>query len=241
VFTFTKMSAFALRIMRGTRLWLNTTRDVTMTQTWITSRRPLPVSPRPPPVSTHPVVGRASVGAGARRLSSAPACVCVCDPPGAAVTCPARRGCHSCDGSRTQAHPLKLVRSWTRARHVLAFTRYCFTLRLLCINQASSHCPLPPALPALLQYYCTSIAQYTMHPRPLVYVMHYTILVIAISCKSQATPRPNQTVYLPRFQEQSRQATLRCLLNINIYSPYTLPNRRNLNPSTRTRPKYILT
>jgi len=31
----------------------------------------------PPPVSTHPVVGRASVGARARRLSSAPACVCV--------------------------------------------------------------------------------------------------------------------------------------------------------------------
>jgi len=51
----------------------------------------------PPPVSTHPVVGRASVGARARRLSSAPACVCVCDPLDAAVTCPARRGCHSCD------------------------------------------------------------------------------------------------------------------------------------------------
>ena len=42
-----------------------------------TSRRPLPDLRGPPPVPTHPVVGRASVGARARRLSSAPACVCV--------------------------------------------------------------------------------------------------------------------------------------------------------------------
>ena len=31
----------------------------------------------PPPVSTQPVIGRASVGARVRHLSSAPACMCV--------------------------------------------------------------------------------------------------------------------------------------------------------------------
>ena len=51
----------------------------------------------------------------------------------------------------------------------LAFTRYyCCTLQLLC----GSH--LPPALPALLQYYSTSIAQDTTPPRPPL-CMLYTI------------------------------------------------------------------
>jgi len=46
----------------------------------------------------------------------------------------------------------------------LACTRYCFNSRLLSTNQSSVHCPLPPALPAVLQYYCTSIARYTTLP-----------------------------------------------------------------------------
>ena len=33
----------------------------------------------------------------------------------------------------------------------LAFTGNCFTSRLLCTNQSALYCPLPPALPALLQ------------------------------------------------------------------------------------------
>ena len=41
----------------------------------------------------------------------------------------------------------------------LAFTKYSFTLRLLCTNQSSFSCPLPPAFPTLVQYYCTAIAQ----------------------------------------------------------------------------------
>jgi len=43
-------------------------------------------------------------------------------------------------------------------------TRYYFTSRLVCTNQSSFYCPLPPVLSALLQYYCTSIAQYTTLP-----------------------------------------------------------------------------
>jgi len=46
--------------------------------------------------------------------------------------------------------------------------------------------PLPPALPALLQYYHTYIAQYTTPPTTSrLYAMHHTILVIEISSKGQ--------------------------------------------------------
>ena len=69
---------------------------------------------------------------------------------------------------------------------ILAFTRYCFTSRLLRMNQSSVHCPLPPALPARLQYFHTSIAQYTTPPTTSrLYAIHHTILVITISCKGQ--------------------------------------------------------
>jgi len=48
----------------------------------------------------------------------------------------------------------------------LAFTRYPFTSKLSCSNQSSFYCPLPPAMPTLLQCYCMSNAQYTTPPRP---------------------------------------------------------------------------
>jgi len=48
----------------------------------------------------------------------------------------------------------------------LAFTRYGFTSRLLCTNQSSVYCPLPPVSSALLQYYCTAIAQHGMLTPP---------------------------------------------------------------------------
>jgi len=54
----------------------------------------------------------------------------------------------------------------------LAFTRYCFTSRRMCTNQSSLHCPLSPVLPALLQYYCATIAQYTTSFRPLFCACH---------------------------------------------------------------------
>ena len=43
--------------------------------------------------------------------------------------------------------------------------------------------PHPPALPTLMQYYCTIIGQYST-PLPIirVYAKHHTILVITISC-----------------------------------------------------------
>jgi len=56
--------------------------------------------------------------------------------------------------------------SWTRVR-CLAVTRCSFTLRLLRMIQPSFHSPRPPALPTLVQYYCTSIAQYTPPHRSL--------------------------------------------------------------------------
>jgi len=46
--------------------------------------------------------------------------------------------------------------------------------------------PRPPALPTLVQYYCTTIGQYTTPPpTSRLYAIHHTILVITISCKGQ--------------------------------------------------------
>jgi len=54
------------------------------------------------------------------------------------------------------------------------------------MNQPSVHSPRPPALPTLVQYYCTIIGQYmTPPPNSRLYAMHHTILVITISCKGQ--------------------------------------------------------
>ena len=74
----------------------------------------------------------------------------------------------------------------------MAFTRYCFTFSRLCTNQSSCHSSGSPALPTLLQYYCTSIGQYTTpHPILLIYAIHHTTLAMAISCKNQVNPNPN--------------------------------------------------
>ena len=52
-----------------------------------------------------------------------------------------------------------------RVKGKLAFTRYSFTSRLLCTNQSSFYSPPLAALPTLLTYYWTTIAQYTTLPR----------------------------------------------------------------------------
>jgi len=77
----------------------------------------------------------------------------------------------------------------------LAVTRYSFTSKLLCTSESSLSCPSPSALLTLLQYYSTTIAQYTISPQPpfcmpytttpLLYAIYYTQLVQAISCKGQ--------------------------------------------------------
>ena len=67
----------------------------------------------------------------------------------------------------------------------LAFTRYSFTIRLLCTNQSSMHCLPPLALPMIVHLYCTSIAQYTTpHDPPLAYAIHYTIYNIGNAISS---------------------------------------------------------
>ena len=76
----------------------------------------------------------------------------------------------------------------------LAFTRYSFTSRLLCTHQPSFHSPRPLAFPTLVQYYCTTIGQYTTPlPTSHLYAIHHTISVLTRSCKGQAVPRPNAT------------------------------------------------
>jgi len=82
-----------------------------------------------------------------------------------------------------------LTRRRTRRRAApsldLAFTRYSFTLRLLCTNQSSLYCLPPLALPTIVQYYCTYIAQHTTPPRPpLAYAIHCTILAMQYRVKA---------------------------------------------------------
>ena len=57
---------------------------------------------------------------------------------------------------------------------ILAFIRYSFTSRLLCINHPCFHSPRPPAFPTLMQYYCTIIGQYTT-PLPTSRLLLHTI------------------------------------------------------------------
>ena len=67
--------------------------------------------------------------------------------------------------------------------HSLTCTRYSFTSRLFGTNQPSFHSPRPPALPTLVQYYCTLIGQFkTLLPTSRLYTIHHTILVITILC-----------------------------------------------------------
>jgi len=56
----------------------------------------------------------------------------------------------------------------------LAFTRYSFTSRLLCTNLTPLDPIRPSALATLLQYYCTTIGQYSTPSRPP-FCMPYTI------------------------------------------------------------------
>jgi len=85
----------------------------------------------------------------------------------------------------------------------LAYTRYSFTCCCGCKNQSSLHWPRPFALPTLLQYYCTSFAQYKNPPPALpLYGVHYSLSAMTISCK------------FLRFEQQRRwyAAALRCLI-----------------------------
>jgi len=112
-----------------------------------------------------------------------------------------------------------------RVKPNLAFTRYCFTSRLLCTIQSSVCCPLPPVLPALLQYYCTPIAQYTPPPpTPLLYAIHHTILAMAISCKGQnpiqvggATQIGLIRTQKPRSERISCKGHVSCQEALNTY------------------------
>ena len=70
--------------------------------------------------------------------------------------------------------PLGLTPVIDHRHRALASKRYSFTSSRLCTNQASFHSSGPPALPTLLQYYCTAIGQYTS-PARLPFCIPYTI------------------------------------------------------------------
>ena len=112
--------------------------------------------------------------------------------------CPLHLHCsHYCN---TVARLMRNIRPPPDPPCVLAFTRYGLTSSRSCTNQSSFHSSGPPALPTLVQYYCTAIGQHTTsHLTPLVYAIHHIILAMAISCKGQGRgcaaggDRPAQT------------------------------------------------
>jgi len=122
-----------------------------------------------------------------------------------------------------------------------AFTRYCFTSKLYCGSLSSFHWPPPPAKPTLLQYYCTPNAQYTNpSPTPRVYAIHRTILVMAISCKGEATnrykwgggrwpPRGLRSATSPLQDIVSLQRFI-----VNVYHPFITPPICNAYPACNT-------
>jgi len=114
------------------------------------------------------------------------------------ATCAVLRGCRMCGyynailqfflaviGLRRRAPPYSSFFDKTKGTWPLQ--DIVFTSSRSCTNQSSFYSLGPPALPTLLQYYCTAMEQYTTPSQtPLVYAVHYTIiLVIPISCKGQ--------------------------------------------------------
>jgi len=78
----------------------------------------------------------------------------------------------------------------------LAFTRYCVTIQPYHGSHSLFYRHRPPAKHTPLQYYCTTIAQYTPPPpTPPLNVIHHTIFAMGISSKGQRVPLP---IHQPR-------------------------------------------
>jgi len=95
-----------------------------------------------------------------------------------------------------EALGLELTRAWWRRGVWPRVNPHCVWLSLYKIfvhfeafmyaSQSSLYCLPTLALPAIVQYYCTAIAQYTTPPRPpIAYAIHHTILAMSILCKGQ--------------------------------------------------------
>jgi len=108
------------------------------------------------------------------------------------------------------------------SRHVLLLSLYkiLFHFKALLWESIILLCPHPPAKPTLLQYYCASIAQYTSpHRPPLWYVIHYTILVMAVSCKGQAVAQGlRASISTLAFTRCSFTSNLLCTHQASLHS-----------------------
>ena len=80
--------------------------------------------------------------------------------------------------------------------------------------------PPTPATPTLLQYYCTTFAQYTPpHRPPPLYAIHHTLLVMATLCEGQfETSAPKERPpCLRSLEADTREACLRWRRASEIY------------------------
>jgi len=142
--------------------------------------------------------------------------------------------------------------------YALAFTRYCFTPRPMCTNQSSSIAPPHPHCP----HYCTTMhdycAIYDPPPTPLLYAIHHTILVMAISCESQITHRSYSSTtsalrplaaaasaYMYIYIYTQIHIHIQTYIHINIteeinYAPIVLVDHRRAAPLSRRCPSIYL-
>jgi len=79
----------------------------------------------------------------------------------------------------------RLTRFGAKRLRGLAFTSYCFTLKLYCRSQSSFYCPRTCeaySIAILLHDHC---AFYALLPTPPFYARRHQILAMAIPCKGQ--------------------------------------------------------
>jgi len=89
------------------------------------------------------------------------------------------------------------------AFRILAFTRSCFASKLYCGNPSSVYPPLPTckAYPiAILLHDCWAID--ALLPTPLLFAIHHTVLVMAISCKGQVEARSASRIRISRLRNK---------------------------------------
>jgi len=110
-----------------------------------------------------------------------------------------------------------------RVQTGFAFTRYCFASKLYCGSQSSFYCPSPLVKPTLLQYYCTTIAQYTpshRHPFCMPCTIQYWLWQYRVKAKDGRV----------------RKSTVEgCRVQSRIRKEYTVAERRYRGGSTDGR------
>jgi len=118
----------------------------------------------------------------ATRSSTYPTMRCISLPVDEMVSQPSRANLSCCPSSEGDAPIDEVIRDGLE----IEVMGEHHASSCLCTSQSFFHSSGAPALPTLLQYYCTVIGQHTTSlSTSLWYATHHTILAITILCKGQ--------------------------------------------------------